>query len=89
MLPNVLNLDSVKRGWEAVRQVPLRSGDEAVMLVTGVEAGAPDSVPVAERDQRQRLLADQRAQMEITGYAENVRAAATVRVPDEVIDPDF
>ncbi len=72
-----------------VRQLPLRSGDEAVVVVSGVRPGDPETIPVAERDQRQRLLAEQAAQLEVAGYAANVRDAASVRVPDEVLNPDF
>jgi hypothetical protein len=69
--------------------VPLRTGDEAVIVVSDVKAGDPADVPVTERDQRQRLLAEQAAQLEVAAYAGNVRDAATVRVPDEVLNPQF
>ncbi len=67
--------------------IALASGGQAVIVLTGVEAGEPTAMPQAERDQRQRLLADQAARAELTGYAGNVRSAATVRIPDDILEP--
>jgi peptidyl-prolyl cis-trans isomerase D len=72
-----------------VQQVPLGNGDEAVILVSAVERGDPERLPVAERDQRLSQLADQAAQQEMIGYAAGVRERASVRVPDEVLEPQF
>lgn len=67
--------------------VALSGGGQAVIVLTGVEAGEPNSMSQAERDQRQRQLADQAARSELTGYGGNVRAAATVRIPDDILEP--
>jgi peptidyl-prolyl cis-trans isomerase D len=67
--------------------VALSAGGHAVIVLTGVEAGQPTTMTQAERDQRQRSLADQAARAELTGYTGNVRAAATVRIPDDIRDP--
>jgi peptidyl-prolyl cis-trans isomerase D len=67
--------------------VALSGGGQAVIVLTGVEAGEPTAMSQAERDQRQRQLADQAARSELTGYAGNVRAAATVRIPDDILEP--
>ncbi|HJR69209.1 MAG TPA: hypothetical protein VKA43_04140, partial [Gammaproteobacteria bacterium] len=67
--------------------IALSEGGQAVIVLTGVEAGEPTTMTQAERDQRQRLLADQAAQAELAGYAGNVRAAATVRIPDDILEP--
>ena len=40
-----------------------------------------------ERDQRQRQLADQSAYSELTGYVGTLREQATVRIPQDVIEP--
>jgi peptidyl-prolyl cis-trans isomerase D len=67
--------------------VALANGGQAVVIVTGVEAGEPTSMTQTERDQRQQQLADQAARAELTGYAGNVREAATVRIPEEILNP--
>jgi peptidyl-prolyl cis-trans isomerase D len=72
-----------------LRRIPLRNGDDVILILSAVEAGQPESLPVAERDQRQQLLADQAGQIEISGYAGSVRDAASVRIPDEVLNPQF
>ncbi len=43
----------------------------------------------AERDQRQRQLADQAARAELTSYVGNVREQATVRIPDDILNPQY
>ena len=68
-------------------RVALLDGGQAVLIVTGVQAGEPSSMSQAERDQRQQQLADQAARAELTGYAGNVREAASVRIPDSVLEP--
>ena len=72
-----------------IREVPLRNGDTAVIDVLAVESGTPDDIPVADRDQRQRQLADQAANLEAAAYAAEVRDAASVRIPDDVLNPQF
>jgi hypothetical protein len=67
--------------------VALANGGQAVLVLTGVEPGEPASMSQDERDQRQQQLADQAARAELTGYAGNVREAATVRIPDSVLNP--
>ena len=67
--------------------VALSGGGQAVIVLTGVEAGEPTGMTQTERDQRQRQLAEQSARAELTGYAGNVRAAATVRIPDDILEP--
>jgi peptidyl-prolyl cis-trans isomerase D len=67
--------------------VPLANGGQAVVVLTGVEAGEPESITQAEREQRREQLADQAARAELTGYAGNVRAAADVRIPDDILNP--
>ena len=65
----------------------LASGGQAVVVMTGVKAGEPESMTVEEREQRRQQLANQAARAELTGYAGNLRAAATVRIPDDVLNP--
>jgi peptidyl-prolyl cis-trans isomerase D len=67
--------------------VALASGGQAVVVLTGVEAGEPGSMSQAERDQRQEQLAQETARAELTGYAGNVRDSATVRIPDDILNP--
>ncbi len=56
--------------------IALANGGQAVIVLTGVEAGEPATMTQEERDQRQRQLADQAARAELTGYAGNVSEAA-------------
>jgi peptidyl-prolyl cis-trans isomerase D len=67
--------------------LPLANGNHAVLILTGVEPGSPEAVARAERDQQQRELAQQAALAELAGYVGNVRASATVRIPEEVLEP--
>ena len=73
-----------------VRQVvPLSTGDEAVMVVSAIEPGQPDTVPREQRDQRQRQLSDESARAEMNGYAAEVRDSASIRIPEDVLNPTF
>ena len=76
-------------GDRVVRRVPLRSGDESVIVLSGVQPGDPEAIAAEVREERLELLAGQNAQIEIAGYAANVSDAADVRVPDEVLNPQF
>lgn len=67
--------------------IALANGGQAVIVLTGVEAGEPATMTQEERDQRQRQLADQAARAELTGYAGNVSEAADVRIPDDILNP--
>ena len=67
--------------------IALANGGQAVIVAhrrRGRRAGDDDA---EERDQRQRQLADQAARAELTGYAGNVRESATVRIPEEILNP--
>jgi peptidyl-prolyl cis-trans isomerase D len=70
-------------------RVALANGNQAVLVLTGVRPGAPDSVPQAERDQRRRQLADQAAYAELTGYVGELRDQASVRIPPEILEPQY
>jgi peptidyl-prolyl cis-trans isomerase D len=76
-------------GAAAREQVALANGSHAVLALTGVQPGSPDTVAQAERDQRQRQLADQSAYAELTSYVGTLREQATVRIPDEILNPGF
>jgi peptidyl-prolyl cis-trans isomerase D len=65
----------------------LASGGQAVIVVTAVEPGQPDALTAEAREQRRQQLADQAARAELTAYAGNVREAASVRIPDSVLEP--
>jgi peptidyl-prolyl cis-trans isomerase D len=76
-------------GAVAREAVALANGNHAVLVLSNVQPGSPDSVDQAERDQRQRQLADQAAYAELTSYIGTIREQATVRIPDEVLNPQF
>jgi hypothetical protein len=69
--------------------VALANGNHAVLVLSSVQAGVPESVPQTERDQRQRQLADQSAYAELTGYVGTLREQATVRIPQDVLEPQY
>ncbi len=69
--------------------VPLASGDFAVVLLAGVEPGDPDAVTEDERGTAARQLTDQAAMFELTGYAGEIRDEASVRIPDQVLNPTY
>jgi len=70
-------------------RVALATGGYAVLAVSNVQRGDASTVPQAERDQRQQQLADQAALAELTSYAGTLRERATVRIPDEVLEPRY
>ena len=69
--------------------VALANGGHAVLVLSSVQPGQPETVAQAERDQRQRQLADQTASAELVGYAGDLRDRATVRIPEEILEPRF
>jgi hypothetical protein len=69
--------------------VELATGDRAVLFMTRVQPGRPDAVPREEREQLQQQLVDQIGTAELGSYAGTVRANADVRVPPEVLEPQF
>jgi peptidyl-prolyl cis-trans isomerase D len=69
--------------------VALANGNHAVLVLSNVQAGVPENVPQTERDQRQRQLADQSAYAELTGYVGTLREQATVRIPKDVLEPQY
>ena len=73
---------------ETVReQIALASGDQAVVVISGIRPGDADSMTLGEQRQRINQLAEQLAMYELTSYAGQVRSQATVRIPEAVLDP--
>lgn len=69
--------------------VLLAAGDAAVMQVLAAEAGDPETLPRTQLEQGREQRAQQAAAAEMAGYAADVRDSATVRIPDEVLNPQF
>jgi peptidyl-prolyl cis-trans isomerase D len=67
--------------------VALPNGGQAVIVLTGVQAGEPETLTEDEREQRRQQLETQSARSELTGYAGNLRATADVRIPDDILNP--
>jgi peptidyl-prolyl cis-trans isomerase D len=65
------------------------NGDEAVVVLTRAQAGLPEDVAPAEREQRQAEFAELSSTFEMNAYAADARARASVRVPEEVLDPQL
>jgi len=76
-------------GAPTLEPVPLASGDYAVLLLSAVEPGNVDDVTAEERDAIARQLTDQAAMFELTGYSGAIRDAATVRIPDQILNPTY
>lgn len=68
-------------------RVPLATGDEAVLQLLAAEPGDPENIPSAEREQLRMQLESRLAATEFEAYASQVREAASVRIPDEVLSP--
>jgi peptidyl-prolyl cis-trans isomerase D len=89
VLAGAFGLPKMMPGATVHETVSLANGNHAVLAVANVQPGTPDAVAQAERDQRQRQLADQAALAELASYAGDLRERATVRIPEEVLQPTF
>ena len=77
------------RGARVFEHVAMINGDQALLVLSTVEAGQPESVPREQRDQRLAQVAQQTGMYEFSGYASELRETATVRIPEEIFDPAF
>ena len=68
-------------------RVGIANGDEAVVLVTAIRPGNADQLTREELQSRLTALAQATAGFELASYAQHVREQATVRIPEEVLDP--
>ena len=68
-------------------RIALLNGDKAVVSLTAVRPGDADRLTRDELQTRLTALSQATAGFELAGYAQHVREQATVRIPDEVIDP--
>ena len=87
ILTSVFNSRLDGEGAEVRERVPLANGDEAVVLMTAVRPGSADRLTRDELQARLTALAQATAGFELAGYAQHVREQASVRIPDEVLDP--
>jgi peptidyl-prolyl cis-trans isomerase D len=67
----------------------LGSGDQAVIVFSGVKPGVPDDIPSSQRELDQQQLTNQNADAELNFYARDARQNAKIRVPDGVLNPDL
>ena len=75
-------------GGTVVReQAALANGAHAVLAVSATQVGEPSSVTQTDRDQQQSQLAQQSALAELSSYADNLRAQASVRIPPDILEP--
>ena len=68
-------------------QVSLANGDAAVLLLSAIRPGSADRLTREELQARLTGLAQATAGYELAAYAQLVREQATVRIPEEVLDP--
>jgi peptidyl-prolyl cis-trans isomerase D len=62
-------------------------GDQAIVLFSRVEPGAPEDITVEAREDGQEELRAAAAEQEFNTYVADALANATIRVPDEILDP--
>ena len=75
---------------EALRAtVALAGGDYIVFELTGVVSGTPESIDEAERERLRDIIALSAAEAELYAYAAETVADATVRVPEDVLEPQY
>jgi len=67
--------------------IALANGSQAVVVLSNVVAGEPSAMAQAERDQRQKQLAEQSARAELTAYVGSVRNEASVKIPPDILEP--
>ena len=68
-------------------RVAIANDDEAVVLVIAIRPGNADQLNREELQSRLTALAQTTAGLELASYAQHVREQATVRIPEEVLDP--
>jgi len=89
LVASAYRLGKPAAGEPIVEPVPLASGDFAVLMLANVEPGDMEAVTEEERAAAATQLTEQAAMFELTGYAGEIRDAATVRIPDQVLNPIF
>jgi peptidyl-prolyl cis-trans isomerase D len=73
----------------AAQPVALASGDRAMLFVLDMQPGVVDALSREERDRLQQQLIDQIGTAELGSYSRAVREQADVRVPPEILEPQF
>ena len=89
LVASAYRLGKPAAGEPIIEPVPLASGDFAVLMLANVEPGDMEAVTEEERAAAATQLTEQAAMFELTGYAGEIRDAATVRIPDQVLNPIF
>jgi peptidyl-prolyl cis-trans isomerase D len=74
-------------GTPAILRAPIGEGDQAIVVFTRVEPGMPEDIAVEAREEGQEELRAQAAEEEFNIYATDAIERATVRIPDEILDP--
>ncbi len=87
VLSAAFGMPKVAAGATERELVALANGGQAVVVLTGVDAGQPGSLTQEEREQRLQQLADQSARAELNNYAASVGDAASVTIPDDILNP--
>ena len=87
ILASVFNARPDGEGAVVRERIAIANGDEAVVLVTAIRPGNGDQLTREELQSRMTALAQATAGFELAGYAQHVREQATVRIPEEVLDP--
>ena len=67
--------------------VALANGDQAVLVLMGVEAGQPENFSEQERESALEQLTNQMGLYELSAYATDIRANASVQIPQQVLNP--
>jgi peptidyl-prolyl cis-trans isomerase D len=67
--------------------VALANGDQAVLVLMGIEAGQAENVPEQEREAALEQLTSQMGLYELSAYATEIRSEASVQIPDLILNP--
>lgn len=87
ILGSVFVSGAAGQGTVASERVALANGDQAVVLVSRIRPGNADGLTRDELQQRLIGLAQSTANFELGSYAQHVRDQASVRIPEEVLNP--
>ena len=89
VLAAAFNLGTPPEGTRLRETVELANGDRALLVLSRVEPGNPNEVPLDRRTAMQQQLLEAFANAELGAYASSVRQQAKVDVPREVLEPAF
>lgn len=89
ILGRAFDLPEPAPGMLVREPVELASGDQALLVLSGVQPGDPDTVADAQRTSVRQQMLDGIGSGELGAYVSSVRQQADVTIPPEVLEPQF